>query len=324
MSALQHRVVFYGTLASLEEAGVPLLRALQQRFPGAFRPAAAELHGMLQQGLRLSEAMARLPRLFSGFETALVEVGDLSGRRDAVFKALRDWFQLAWRLRSKVISSLIYPALVYHVAAVLVPFIDVLVGSLQIHQALRQALGLMALPWVLWLLVRTLGGAILDLPALGRLWLAVPYLGGLSYRLDSSRFLTAFSLCLRAGMGSIRGVALAAGACRNPALRQRFGRLSEAMATAGCTFCDALEAAPLPQDGDIALLDILRTGEISGRLDEASERLARQCQEEAENRLARLAVVLPNLAYLGLLVYLGFRVISFYGKLMAPMMDLLE
>ncbi len=324
MSALQHRVVFYGTLASLEEAGVPLLRALQQRFPGAFRPAAAELHGMLQQGLRLSEAMAHLPRHFSGFETALVEVGDLSGRREAVFKALRDWFQLSWRLRSKVISSLIYPALVYHAAAVLVPFIGVLVGGLTLERAALQALSLMALPWVLWLLVRTLGQAILDLPALGRLWLAVPYLGGLSYRLDSSRFLTAFGQCLRAGIGSIRGAALAAGACRNPALRQRFGRLSEAMATAGCTFCEALEADPLPLDADIALLDVLRAGEISGRLDDASERLARHCQEDAENRLARLAIIVPNLAYLALLIYLGIRIIGFYGKLMAPVYELLE
>jgi len=80
----------------------------------------------------------------------------------------------------------------------------------------------------------------------------------------------------------------------------------------------------LPLDRDTMILELMRTGETSGKADEAAGRIAGLCREEAEARLSQLAVLLPNLAYLCLLVYMAFKIVSFYGRLYAPVQELLE
>lgn len=324
MAALKHRVTFYNTLATLEEAGVPPLRAFQQRLPGAFRQGATEMLGMLKQGLTISQAMSRLPALFSTFETALVQVGETTGRRDVVYKALRDWFQLVWRLRSRVISSLLYPAFVYHAASVLIPFITVFAEGVTPAAAARNAAVMLALPWVLWLGLRAAAPLVGALPGAGRVLLAVPVLGGVLFRLDCTRFFTALGLCLRSGLGGAGAVTIAAATCRNVHLRRRFAALARIMATRGCSFSEALEGVLLPLDRDTMILELMRTGETTGKTDEAAERIATICREEAEARLGQLAVLLPNIAYLCLLLYIASKILSFYGRLYSPVQELLE
>jgi type II secretory pathway component PulF len=69
----------------------------------------------------------------------------------------------------------------------------------------------------------------------------------------------------------------------------------------------------------------MRTGELAGKTDEAAERIAGVCREEAEARLNQIAVLAPNLAYLALAVYLGFKIVSFYSQHYAPVLqELLE
>ena len=313
MAALKHRIAFYNTLATLEEAGVPPLRALQQRFPGAFRQGAHGLLAAVKQGQTISQAMARDPALFSTLETSLVQVGEATGRRDVVYTALRDWFQLVSRLRARVISAMLYPAFVYHAAALLLALISIFAEGASLEKAGAQSVTMLAAPWVCWLLVRALAPWLAVTPGIGRVLLAVPVLGGLLFRLDCTRFFTALSLCLRAGVGMAAAVEVAAATCRNTALRQRFASTARVMATEGCTFTVALEHQLLALDRDTMIMELMRTGEETGKTDEAAERIAGVCREEAEARLNQVAVLAPNLAYLCLAAYLGFKIVSFYG-----------
>jgi type II secretory pathway component PulF len=324
MASLKHRVAFYNTLATLEEAGVPPSRGLQQRLPGPFQRAARDMLALVKQGLTVSQAMSRNPALFSGLETSLVEVGEATGRRDIVYKALRDWFQLVWQLRARVISALLYPAFVYHAAAVLIPFISIFIEKVSVERATTQAVLMLSAPWVCWALARALAPWLAGLPGLGRVLLAVPVLGGLLFRLDCTRFFTALGLCLRAGVGMSAAVKIAAGTCRNTALRQRFVMTAQGMATHGCTFTQALESSLLGLDRDTMIMELMRTGEEAGRTDAAAEHIAGVCREEAEARLNQIAVLAPNLAYLCLACYIGFKIVSFYGQFYGQYKELLE
>jgi type II secretory pathway component PulF len=325
MATLKHRIAFYNTLATMEEAGVPPLRALQQRQPGAFQSGARDLLVLIKQGLTISQAMARDPALFSALETSLVQVGEATGRRDVVYKALRDWFQLVWRLRARVISAMLYPVFVYHVAAVLIPLISIFIENASLEQAATRAVLMLAAPWVCWLAARALAPWLAATPGVGRVLLAVPVLGGLLFRLDCTRFFTALGLCLRAGVGMAAAVEVAAATCQNTALRQRFAATARVMAAQGCTFTAALERCLLALDRDTMIMELMRTGEEAGKTDEAAERIAGVCREEAEARLNQIAVLAPNIAYLFLALYIGYKIVSFYTQHYAPVMqELLE
>jgi type II secretory pathway component PulF len=324
MAKLKHRVAFYNTLATLEEAGVPPLRALQQRLPGDFQRGAQDLLAGVKQGLTVSQAMGRNPGLFSALEVSLVEVGEATGRRDTVYKALRDWFQLVWRLRARVIAAVLYPAFVYHAAAVLIPFITIFTEGVPIAKAAVKALCLLAAPWVALVAVRVLAPQVGALPGVGAVLLALPVLGGILFRLDCTRFFTSLSLCLRAGLGSAAATTISAATCRNPALRERFAAVGRTMATEACPFTDALSRSPLPLDRDGMIMELMQTGETSGKLEEAAQHIAGVCREEAEARMTQAAILAPNIAYLCLAAYIGYKIISFYGKLYAPAQELLQ
>ncbi len=325
MASLKHRIAFYNTLATLEEAGVPPLRALQQRFPGAFRHGAQVLLAGVKQGLTVSQAMEGLPDLFSRLEVSLVAVGEATGRRDTVYRALRDWFQLVLRLRSRVISALLYPAFVYHAAAVLLPLIAIFTEHISVVSAGIRAGLLLAAPWGVLLAVRAAAPGLAGAPGVGWVLLGVPVLGGILFRLDCTRFFSSLALCLRAGVATPAAVEVSAATCRNGALRERFRAAAQAMKREGCSFGDVLGRASLPLDRDGTIVELVRTGETAGRAEEAAERIAAICREEAEARMERVAVIAPNLAYLCLAVYLGYKIVSLYSQvLLGPVQELLE
>lgn len=324
MAKLKHRIQFYSNLATLENAGVAPLRAFAQHMPGSFQQAAADIQVLLKQGLTVAEAMSRLPKIFSSLECNLVQVGETTGRRDTVYKALRDWFQLTLRLRTIVITGLLYPLLVYHVAALLLPLISIFIDGVSISHAVTNALMMLAAPWVALLLANLFGASVLALPLVGRFLLRVPLVGNILYRLDGTRFFMAYSLCVRSGLGGMEAVRLAAACCRNPFLRRRFGDIADMMAARGCTFSEGLAERLHARDRNSMILEIMHTGEMAGTGDEAAAHIADVFRQEAETLMTRVAALLPTLLYLCLAVYLGFKIIRFYAKLYAPVRELLQ
>jgi type II secretory pathway component PulF len=322
MSSLKHRIQFYHTLATMEEAGVPRIRALGQAFPGTFRPVAARLAVALTDGFTLSAAMRTETRHFSPFECNLIAVGEQTGRLDLVLQSLADWFQLVKTLRDRMISGLIYPVLVYHVAGVLIPLISMFTDNISLPAAATQAFVWMAAPWLLYFMAAVIGPLLFSGGLLDAVLLQVPLAGALSYKLNSTRFFFALSLCLRAGITITDAIPLAAGGCTNAYLAKRFHRIVDTMKSAGCTFTEAFENCLISRDRGSMILELMRTGEQSGHIDEAAERIAKTCREEAETLLARVAVVLPTLVYLAIATYVGYKIISFYSKLLAPLRDL--
>ena len=323
MGSLKHRIQFYHTLATLEEAGVPRVRALGQSMPGIFKRAAQDLSQALANGASLSEAMALDPRIFSVFEKNLVAVGEQTGRLDLVFRSLGDWFQLVHTLRARVISGLIYPVLVYHAAGILIAVISVFVDNISPAAAVLRAGLWIACPWALFFLLSGLGPRLFRGGLMDALLLQIPIVGSLSYKLNGTRFFFALSLCLKAGIKITDAIRLAAGGCTNAWLARRYQRIVDTMIGAGCTFTEAFERCLTARDRNSMILELMRTGEQSGRIDEAAERIANTCREEAEILLTRLAAILPTLVYLVIAAYIGYKIITFYAKLLAPIKDLL-
>ncbi len=317
------RIQFYHTLATLEEAGVSRLQALRQRFPPPFGGAAKILSRNLRvEGLTLSESMRALPRLFSGMEQSLVAVGERTGSLDLVFRSLSEWFELLANLRSTLVSGLIYPAMTYHFAALAIPFIRVFTDGIPPLRAAAQAGLFLALPWAALILSRTVG-RMFHTDLLAGLVLRTPLVGSLVYRLDCTRFFHAYGLSLRAGAHTIQAIDLSAECCVNAVMRKRFHRIGELLQSEGIPFTEAFTAAlPAARQSGI-ILSIMRTGEQTGRTDDSATRIARLFQEETQTVLKRIATILPTLVYLILAGFIAVQIFRFYGKLLAPIQELL-
>src|SRR5476651_183693 len=124
------RSEFYHQLAQLTSAGIGVLPALEQlkrNPPGrAFREPIQRLLDGLAQGRTLTGSLQQLDAWLPEFDIALIDAGERSGRLDACFRLLADYYNDRARITKQMISHLIYPVGLIHFAAlvflVVIPF----------------------------------------------------------------------------------------------------------------------------------------------------------------------------------------------------------
>src|SRR5277367_4544944 len=115
------RAEFYHQLAQLVSAGLGILPALEQlkRNPPArsYREPIQRLLAELAQGRTFTGSLQQLNAWLPEFDIALIDAGEHSGRLDACFRLLADYYNDRTRITKQVISQLVYPVGLIHFAA---------------------------------------------------------------------------------------------------------------------------------------------------------------------------------------------------------------
>ena len=116
---LDQRAELFHQLAQLTSAGIGIIAALEQikRSPPSrsYREPLQRLLDELARGATVADALHRLGWL-PAFDLALIEAGERSGRMDACFRLLADYYNERARLIRQTIADLIYPVSVFHLA----------------------------------------------------------------------------------------------------------------------------------------------------------------------------------------------------------------
>jgi type II secretory pathway component PulF len=118
---------FTRLLSSLLAAGVPLSRALTILHKEAASPAAAakwkEIHGLVIDGMSLADAMAKSPETFPRVYVAMVQAGETGGFLDLVLAQIADFQAREKEMRSKVLTAMLYPLILFVLAMCVVVFL---------------------------------------------------------------------------------------------------------------------------------------------------------------------------------------------------------
>jgi type II secretory pathway component PulF len=113
---------FTRLLSSLLAAGVPLSRALVILHKESSSPAAQvkwkEVHDLVVDGMSLADAMAKSPDTFPRVYVAMVEAGEAGGFLDVVLAQIADFQTREKELKSKVVTAMIYPCILFCLALV--------------------------------------------------------------------------------------------------------------------------------------------------------------------------------------------------------------
>jgi type IV pilus assembly protein PilC len=108
-------VIFSRQLATLLGAGVTILKGLdiisKQVNSRKFYNVLQELQKHMEAGLSFHEAMSKYPNVFSELWINLVESGEASGNLAAVLNRLASYLERRAAFKRKIISSLMYPAI---------------------------------------------------------------------------------------------------------------------------------------------------------------------------------------------------------------------
>ena len=119
--------IFSHQFAAMISSGVPLLRSLaalaDETTNKAFRTIIQKIKADIENGLSLSSALAKHPRVFSNFFVSLIRTGEAGGVLPAVLNRLAGYLEKEEDLRRKVRSSFAYPTIVLITAILVVTFL---------------------------------------------------------------------------------------------------------------------------------------------------------------------------------------------------------
>ncbi len=321
MGKLKAKIQFYNSMASMYEVGLPLSKALRQRHSWPIRRPALEMaEEMEMDGTTFSEQMRKYPWLFSKLECQLVRAGEETGHLDRVFKSIASWFELQRKLRGQIIADMIYPIMLFHFAAVMIPLISFLTGQATLPGVFLRIICFLAPPYFLLalLIASKFLKAYLDFEipsAVSKALLFIPVFGTLARKLDYARFFNVYSLAIESGMPMRNSVRLGADACRSSFMRRMFLDTAARIEMEGCSFTEAFFSFIFPGDKDSPAIAILESGEISGKIHETARKTAETFQYESEESMKLMANIIPKAIYIVIVIYMAVTIIGFWSNL---------
>jgi type IV pilus assembly protein PilC len=119
---MRELAVFSRQFATLVASGMPMLRTLhtleEQTQDDAIREAVAGVRADVEAGSTLEQAMERHPKVFDRLFRAMVRAGEQSGRLEEALDRVAFQVEKTDALRRQVKSAMMYPALVFGFAVV--------------------------------------------------------------------------------------------------------------------------------------------------------------------------------------------------------------
>jgi type II secretory pathway component PulF len=304
------REQLFHALAQLSRSGIALGQALEilsRNAHSRVRSCLNTLMASLQSSENLGEAFRRSG--FSESDAAIIQAGEASGRLDAVFLELAQFYAQLAQARRTVIAKSIYPVLVFHLAVILLAIPPAMLNGgwpVFLAQSLPILLGFylcVLLGAVLWRIARS---SLSRGPVSAKAIIRIPVLGRFFLNWTLWKFTSVLSLYIAAGGSLLRAFEMAGTACENASLAaSTTAALSRVKR--GESLSEAFRKQP---DVSEPLLRSIEIGEHSGRLYEESRRAAELFKHETLQCLEAFAQWSPRLLYVSVVIFTGWRIIT--------------
>lgn len=336
---LKDRNWFFRQMATLLQAGMPILRALatlrDQTAPGKLRDVIEELHTAVQQGSSMADALERRPDVFPTMYVSLVRAGEAGGMLEDVLWRIVIFGEQDEELRGKAVSAMIYPAFLCVVSALAVfilmafvfpNFIEVFNdfdAKLPVITVVVMTIsGFMGRFW--WAILIGVALAVTGIrryrssPAgraqLDALWLKLPLVSGLVQRYEMAKFARTLGTLFDNGVPVLTALRITAETLSNTIIRGEVEAL-QAGVSEGTAISEGMRKAkhfpPL-------VVNIFAVGEESGKLGEVTKRLADAYDVEVDRAVKAVTALMEPVIIVVMGVVVGFLVIS----MLLPMLTL--
>lgn len=320
------------TVAPLEEA----LRAiaLQAERP-AVRNVLEGVHAGVMEGRRLSDAMSLQGQAFPPLYRAMVAAGEASGALAPILERLADGLERDQVVRGKVITALVYPAVLAVVALGVITALMMFVVPKVVDQfdSMNQTLPLLTRlvigvsdllrdwGWLLAVVLVLMG--LVSVVALRRpairlkvdtAVLKLPVVGRLTRDLHGARMARTLSTMIAAGLPVLEGLTITARTVSNHALRAATVLMADAVREGGGLSAAMRRADVFPP----ILVHMAASGESSGRLEPMLERAA----DYLEREFSTFTAVMLSLLEPAIIVLMGGIVAIIVLSILLPILQI--
>ncbi|MBS1713507.1 MAG: type II secretion system F family protein [Armatimonadetes bacterium] len=266
-------------------------------------------------GRPISVGLHRYPEVFNPLMMSMVRVGEEGGFLADQCSQLSEYIQRDMELRNTIKRETAMPKLTVGASLVII------FGANATIQAVAPGGLTLPTPWIVWLAAAALAiGAFLFVkfflprPQVRRAFdefvLNLPGVGPMVHGFAMAKFGRAFGALYRGGVAIPKAVVLSAEACGNEAVRARVVPAAariEGGASITETFTATGAFSPL-------VLDMARTGETTGNMDEMLLRMSEFYEDEGITKAQMAAKIIGVLALVAVGAYVLFILVSFYSS----------
>ncbi len=307
-------ILFYNQLATLLGSGIDITKALSlienQTHNRRLKEVIKGIREDISRGDTLSLSMSRYTDTFENLHINIVKAGEVSGHLAENMKIIASFLESVYKTWIRLINGFIYPVLLFH-AAVFLPSISILI-TIGILPYLRATLGVLipiylaiVAAWWIW---KNISRVYAVKKTMDSIVLGIPYIGNLFKKFIISRFARTLQCTISAGVGIIPALRVSSESSGNLAVRDSISSIIPEIEK-GKGLTESLARTGLfPQ----LALDMISTGEESGRIDFALAKLCEYYEAEGNAALDRIIIILPVVVYLIVAIYIAWTVISFW------------
>ena len=334
-------LVFNQEMIALLKAGLPVVRSfeilLERQESAALRAVLSDVKDRVNSGASISDAFAEQGDIFPRLYWTSLKAGEKSGEIESVLRRYLKYQKTVIAISRKVVSTLVYPAILMVLSAVLIavlmtvvipkfqeffadfhadlPLLTVVVvgiaGFLR-DNALWLFPAIFFGAWLLWRWVRT--------PA-GRSWadgvlLKLPFLGGLFLRFAITQFTRSLATLLAGGTPLVPSLENSADAIGNRRVSRRVRDVVPKVREGG-ELWQALDSTGIFTN---LTIEMIKVGETSGALEEMLTAVSDFYDEEIDVILARVITMVEP----AILVMMGGIIITILLSVYLPIFKIMS
>jgi type IV pilus assembly protein PilC len=334
-------VIFTRQFATMINSGLPLVQALdilaRQTENKALSGVTRDVVFDVESGNTLADALRKHPKAFSELYVNMVAAGEAGGILDVILLRLATFMEKNDALVRKVKGAMIYPSVIFSVAAIavttlllfVIPVFENMFGSVGLALPLptRIVIGMSRfLKGYWWALGGAIAGGIfmfkryyatpVGMLKVDRQLLRMPILGDVLRKSAVSRFTRTLGTLISSGVSILDGLEITAKTAGNRVVQDAI-MASRASIAGGDTI-----AAPLQKSNVFPpmVISMIAVGEQTGGLDEMLTKIADFYDEEVDAAVSGLLAALEPLMIVFLGVIVGGMVVAMY----LPIFDMIN
>jgi type IV pilus assembly protein PilC len=327
--------VFTRQLATLLQAGLPLLRSLEvmirQEKNLRFKDVVTGLADGVRSGNNLSDGLQRYPKVFDRLFVNMVKAGEAGGVLDVVLSRLARFMEKSVKTNKKIKSAMVYPMVVVTVAfgivSLLMVFVvpsfqkifkDMLKGAplpeltqivinistfMKTHLLMSIGIVMVVFFGMKFILSTKAGKKFMDHAVL-----ATPKVGDFARKANIARFTRTFGTLMSSGVPILQALVITRDTIPNTVVQKALEKVHDRVRDG-----EPL-AAPLEQQKIFPTMvtSMIDVGEETGELPEMLNRIADNYDEDLDNAVAGLTSIIEPVMIVFLALVVGTIVIALF------------
>ncbi len=331
---IKDKAVFSRQFSVMINAGVAIVRCLgilgDQAGNPKLKKALLAISGEVQQGISLSESMAKHPECFDDLYVYMVEAGEAGGVLDEVLDRLAGLLEDVAKLQNQIKSAMTYPLTVGFFAVV--AFLGMTIFLIPVFSGIFESLGaeLPALTSFMVWLSDTLRSPKAIIPVaiimgitfafrtyyktpVGRLqidgfMLKMPLFGDLNQKSAVARFCRVFGVLTRSGVSVLNCFDIVCNTIPNKVIVNAIQGAKKEIQQGGMISLAIQKENVFPP----LAIQMISIGEETGELDKMMAKVADFYEDEVEQAVKALTSMLEPIMMVGIAVMVGTILLSMY------------